>query len=86
MKLTELQNKKIIIVGKGIEGNAAYKYFKKHLPNAVIDIADKKDGSDYLNSQKNYDIAVKSPGVNPDLIKIPYTTATNIFSWPTALG
>jgi UDP-N-acetylmuramoylalanine--D-glutamate ligase len=79
MKLEELKNKKILIVGKGIEGNATLKYLKKHLPNSVIDIVDQKDGDNYLNSQKNYDIAVKSPGVKSELIKIPYTTATNIF-------
>ena len=79
MKLSELENKKILIVGKGIEGNAVLKYLKKHLPSSVIDIVDQKDGSNYLDRQKNYDVAVKSPGVKSELIKIPYTTATNIF-------
>jgi UDP-N-acetylmuramoylalanine--D-glutamate ligase len=79
MKLEELKNKKILIIGKGIEGNAALKYLRKHLPNFAVDIVDQKDGDNYLNSQKNYDIAVKSPGVKSELIKIPYTTATNIF-------
>lgn len=79
MKLEELKNKKILIVGEGIEGNAALKYLKKHLSNNVIDIVDQKDGKNYLDKQKNYDIAVKSPGVRSELITIPYTTATNIF-------
>lgn len=79
MKLQELKNKKILIVGKGIEGNAALKYLKKNLSDAVIDIVDQKDGTNYLDKQRNYDIAVKSPGVKPELLKIPYTTATNIF-------
>jgi UDP-N-acetylmuramoylalanine--D-glutamate ligase len=79
MKLEELKNKKILIVGKGIEGNATYKYLKKHLPNSSIDIVDQKDGTNYLDSQTNYDLAVKSPGIKSELIKIPYTTATNVF-------
>jgi UDP-N-acetylmuramoylalanine--D-glutamate ligase len=79
MKLEELKNKKILIVGKGIEGSAAFKYLKKSLPNSIVDIVDQKDGDNYLDLQKNYDIAVKSPGVKSELIKIPYTTATNIF-------
>jgi len=79
MKLEEFKDKKILIVGKGIEGNAAFKYLKKHLRNSIIDIVDQKDGINYLDKQKNYDIAVKSPGVKPELITILYTTATNIF-------
>ncbi|MDP2637898.1 MAG: UDP-N-acetylmuramoyl-L-alanine--D-glutamate ligase [Candidatus Levybacteria bacterium] len=79
MKLSELKNKKISIVGKGIEGKATYAYLKRHLPGVRLDLVDQKDGKDYLSKQKNYDIAVKSPGVKPELIAIPYTTATNIF-------
>jgi len=79
MKLEEFKNKKILIVGNGVEGQAAFKYLKKSLPNSVIDVVDQKDGDDYLSSQEKYDIAVKSPGVKAELIKIPYTTATNIF-------
>lgn len=79
MKLEELKNKKILIVGRGIEGNAAHKYLHKHLPSSIIDIVDQKDGISYLDKQTSYDIAIKSPGVKPELIKIPYTTSTNIF-------
>lgn len=79
MKLEELKNKKILIVGKGIEGQAAEKYLRSHLRGVRLKSVDQKDGENYLDEQKNYDIAVKSPGVKPELIKIPYTTATNIF-------
>lgn len=79
MTIKDLENKQILIVGRGIEGKAAFKYLKKHLPNAVIDIVDQKDGENYLDKQKNYDLAIKSPGVKKELIKIPYTTSTNIF-------
>src|SRR3989344_7084096 len=79
MKLSEFKNKKILIVGRGIEGNAVKAYLGSHLRGGSIDIVDQKDGPNYLDSQKNYDIAVKSPGVKPELITIPYTTSTNIF-------
>jgi len=79
MKLEDLKNKKILIVGAGIEGKATLTYLRRHLPGVNIDIADQKDGPNYLNKQKDYDIAIKSPGVKPELIAIPYTTATNIF-------
>jgi len=79
MKLEELKNKKILIVGNGVEGKAVLKYLKQSLPNSIIDIVDQKDGENYLDKQKEYNIAIKSPGVRKELIKIPYTTATNIF-------
>jgi UDP-N-acetylmuramoylalanine--D-glutamate ligase len=79
MKLEELKNKKILIVGKGIEGNSVKKYLSSHLEGGKLNLVDVKDGKNYLDSQKEYDIAVKSPGVRPELITIPYTTATNIF-------
>jgi UDP-N-acetylmuramoylalanine--D-glutamate ligase len=79
MKLEELENKKTLIVGNGVEGKAALKYLKNSLPNSVINIVDQKDGENYLEKQNEYDVAIKSPGVKAELIKIPYTTATNIF-------
>jgi len=79
MKLEELKNKKILIVGAGIEGKVVEEYLRLHLKGIKLDLVDQKDGEDYLKNQKDYDIAVKSPGVRPELITIPYTTATNIF-------
>ena len=79
MKLEELKNKKILIVGRGIEGEASFRYLKKKFPKNIISIVDQKDSKDYLNDQDKYDIAIKSPGVKSELIRIPYTTATNIF-------
>lgn len=79
MKLEELKNKKILIVGRGIEGKAAYTYLKRHLPGVKLSMVDKNDGLSYLDRQKEFDIAVKSPGVKAELLTIPYTTATNIF-------
>ncbi|MDP2649699.1 MAG: UDP-N-acetylmuramoyl-L-alanine--D-glutamate ligase [bacterium] len=79
MKLEELKNKKILVVGVGVEGVAVFNYFKKHLPQNVIKVVDQKDGDNYLDCQKDFNIAIKSPGVKRELLKIPYTTATNIF-------
>ena len=79
MKLEEFENKKILIVGGGVEGQATLRFLKKYFPNNVIDIVDQKDEENYLDKQEEYDIAIKSPGVRSSNIKIPYTTATNIF-------
>lgn len=79
MKLEDLENKKILIVGAGIEGTAVGKYLRFHIGGVRLDVVDQKEGPDYLAKQKDYDIVIKSPGVRPELIAIPYTTATNIF-------
>lgn len=79
MKLSNLENKKILVVGKGIEGLASYKFLKNKLKNSQIDIVDLREDKDYLKNQLEYDIAVKSPGIKSDLLKITYTTPTNIF-------
>ncbi len=79
MKLSDLKNKKILIVGFGVEGKVTYAFLKKHFPKATIGIADAHDDPHYLDKQKDYDIAIKSPGIHKSKITIPYTTATNIF-------
>lgn len=79
MKIKELANKKILILGFGVEGKATLKFLKHHFPNATIGVVDKQDGTDYLLKQKDYDLAIKSPGVPKEFVSIPYTTATNIF-------
>jgi len=80
MTIVELRTKKnILIVGYGVEGKAVQAFLKQHVPNVHVKVVDQKDGKDYLAKQHEYDVAIKSPGVRPELITIPYTTATNIF-------
>lgn len=79
MKLELLKNKRIIILGYGIEGKSAYEFLQHYYPDQKIAMADQKDGPDYLDKQKNYDLAIKSPGIHKSRVTIPYTTATNIF-------
>jgi len=71
--------KSVLILGFGQEGEISKKYIEKKYPNVKIGIADKKNGKDYLRLQKDYDLAVKTPGIKKELVKIPYTSATNIF-------
>lgn len=79
MKLTELEGKHLLLIGMGKEGQATYNFLKKHLKTAQIETADEQDGPGYLDKQTNFELAIKSPGVPPRLVTIPYTTSTNIF-------
>src|SRR5438067_1034787 len=79
MKLKDLQNKKILILGYGREGQATEQFLKAIVPSATISIADQKDGNDYLEKQQDCDLVIKSPGIHKSLVTKPYTTATNIF-------
>ncbi|MDP2741490.1 MAG: hypothetical protein Q8O66_02285, partial [bacterium] len=71
--------KKVLILGYGKEGAVTKKYIKKNYPDLKIGIADIKLDKNYLDKQNDYDIAIKTPGIPKNLVKIPYTTATNIF-------
>lgn len=79
MKIETLRGKKILIVGMGIEGKASMQFLRSHVSDAVISGTDLSDGPEYLSNQHEFDLAVKSPGIKPEALEIPYTTATNLF-------
>lgn len=74
-----LGSNKAIILGYGKEGKITKEYLKKNFSGLEIGIGDAEDGATYLEKQKDYDIAVRSPGVTKEKLRIPYTTATNMF-------
>jgi UDP-N-acetylmuramoylalanine--D-glutamate ligase len=69
----------VLILGCGKEGEVSRRYIEEKYPSLEIGITDKKDGRDYLKNQNNYDLAIKTPGIEKSLVKIPYITATNLF-------
>ena len=80
MKLDQLKKyKRILILGYGKEGQATERFLKKYLPETIIGIADQKIDSNYLDEQNKYDLVIRSPGIQKQLVTKPYTTATNIF-------
>lgn len=79
MTLTALKNKKILIIGAGRDGQATLLFLRQNLPGQTIDIVDQTQGPNYLSAQRDYEIVVKSPGVRPDVLSVPYTTPANIF-------
>lgn len=79
MKIDQLAHKKILILGYGKEGKATENFLRDRVPSAQITIADQAKNPDYLDAQFATDIVIKSPSIPPHLLKVPYTTATNIF-------
>lgn len=61
--LEKYKDKKIAILGYGVEGTASLEYLVKH--GLKADILDKKDDQDYLKKTMNYDIVFKTPGISP---------------------
>lgn len=79
MKMKELEHKRILLAGYGMEGRATEAFLKKHVPTAILEITDQSDGEGYLSRQKEFDLVIKTPGIKAKEIIVPYTTATNIF-------
>lgn len=76
-RLLGLEN--ILIIGYGREGKTTEKFLKKRHNRLKLGIADQAISKDYLSKQKDFEFAIKTPGIAKGKVTIPYTTATNIF-------
>lgn len=63
MKLQDFKDKSILVLGLGREGKSILNFLKKKFPGKKIGIADQKDGENYLDKLKDFDVIIKSPGV-----------------------
>jgi UDP-N-acetylmuramoylalanine--D-glutamate ligase len=96
MTINELGNKRILILGFGREGLDTFRFLRKIFPQKTLGIADKSKikgisfkkarfhfGENYLNSAKNYDVVIKSPGIPfkilPKSVLKKVVTPTEIF-------
>lgn len=61
-------NKKIAVLGAGVEGLSSAAWLKKH--GAKVTVLDKKQGEHYLNGLDQYEMIVRSPGVRLNLPEI----------------
>ncbi|MBU0547009.1 MAG: UDP-N-acetylmuramoyl-L-alanine--D-glutamate ligase [Patescibacteria group bacterium] len=100
MKLKELKNKKILILGFGKEGIDTLKFLRKLFPEKTFGIADRTEsvkrkakseklikrhlGENYLRELKDYDVIIKSPGISPKEIK-PYLKRGQIITSQTEI-
>ncbi len=86
-KLIEFfQNKTVLILGFGKEGQSTYSFIRRFYPEKKIAIADKRDltiddknielltGENYLDNINEYDIVMQSPGISLRSVKIDSST------------
>jgi len=89
MKLDELEDKRILILGFGREGMDNFRFLRKFFPKKVLGVGDRNEnvkcqmsnvkkikwylGRNYLRALKNYDVIIKSPGIPPKIIA-PFIT------------
>lgn len=80
MTIADLKKyRRILLLGYGREGKATESFLHTYAPNVEVFHADQTDGKDYLKKQYEADLVVKTAGLPRRLVKVPYTTATNIF-------
>lgn len=64
---TDFKNKKIAVIGEGLEGKSSASFLEKH--GAKVTILDKKQDDEYLEDLDRFDLLVRSPGVHLSLLK-----------------
>lgn len=82
MQLKDFQNKKIAVIGEGVEGTSSVSFLRKH--NATVTVLDEKQGDNYLKDLNSFDLIVRSPGVKLSLLekyvsKEKITSQTKLF-------
>ncbi len=65
--MNNFKNKKIAVVGAGVEGLSSEKWLKEK--GASVKVLDQKDGDDYLENLDQYDLIVRSPGVKRSILE-----------------
>ena len=67
------------IVGYGKTGKSSQRYINEKFPNLKLSSLDQSYDENYLDLLDDYDIAIKTPGMQKEKISIQYTTAANLF-------
>ena len=74
--ISELDNKKILIWGYGREGKSTERFLQGHCPSSVAEIYE-GTGEDIVFD--NYDLVIKSPGINTPIENEKMTSQTELF-------
>ncbi|MBR4146826.1 MAG: UDP-N-acetylmuramoyl-L-alanine--D-glutamate ligase [Bacteroidales bacterium] len=87
--LNRLRGKRILILGFGREGKSTRAFLQRHLPDAMVAVADKNamegvahSGERYLDAIYDYDIVIKTPGISLkdfDANGVEITSQTDLF-------
>ena len=67
MRLQDLKNKKIAVVGEGLEGKSSASFLKKQ--GAQVTVLDIKQGKDYLKDLDKFNLIVRRPGIKLETIQ-----------------
>ena len=65
--MDQFKDKKIAVIGEGIEGKSSAEFLKRH--GARVEIRDKKQGDDYLEDLNRFDFVIRSPGVHINKVR-----------------
>ena len=79
MRITEkLDNKRILIWGKGREGKSTETFLKEHCPSATYDLVEGKE-EEIQKLSGDYDLIIKSPGIITHIDDPKYISQTRLF-------
>ena len=79
MKITEkLDNKRILIWGKGREGKSSEKFLLEHCPGATFEMVEGSE-DDIQKLSGDYDYILKSPGIITKIMDPKYISQTRLF-------
>ena len=79
MRITEkLDNKRILIWGKGREGKSSEKFLREHCPGATFEMVEGSE-DEILKLSKDFDYILKSPGIITHVPEPKYISQTRLF-------
>ncbi len=79
MRITEkLDNKRILIWGKGREGKSSEKFLQEHCPGAAFEMVEGSE-DEILKLSKDFDYILKSPGIITHVPEPKYISQTRLF-------